>query len=77
MTDQDLDNLMKRVLNDSIQLDLELDATKDAPAFDASPQHQHGPSGRCLLEEWLFSSLRSPLALAQLWLAAQQRRRLL
>ena len=40
MTDQDLDNLMKRVLNDSIQLDLELDATKDAPAFDASPQHQ-------------------------------------
>lgn len=40
MTDQDLDNLMKRVLNDSIQLDLELDATKDTPAFDASPQHQ-------------------------------------
>lgn len=38
MTDRDLDCLMKRVLMDSIQLDL--DAAKDAPAFEASVRHQ-------------------------------------
>jgi len=40
MTDRDLDSLMKQVLMDSIQLDLVLDEAKDAPAFEASPQHQ-------------------------------------
>ncbi len=38
MTDRDLDCLMKRVLMDSVQLDL--DAAKDAPAFEASVRHQ-------------------------------------
>lgn len=40
MTDQELDALMKRVLIDSIKLDLEADAKDDTASFDPSPRHR-------------------------------------
>lgn len=40
MTDQELDRLMKRVLMDAIQLDLDTEAVKNTTAFEPSSRHQ-------------------------------------